>query len=58
MPNGGPYPAAAFPNPAHNEQAYYNDMCRELGVTQAVDIVPETGMYNGMPQQPYSMMGT
>ena len=57
MAEGNLYPAT-FPGQTHADHAYYNTMCRELGVTQGVDLIHESTVYNGLPQQPYTMMGT
>ena len=57
VPNGDSY-HGAFPNQTRADHIYYDNMCRELGVTQGVDLIGPPSFYPRMAtSEPYTMMG-
>lgn len=59
---GNPGPAdelynGNFPNPTHADHIYYDNMCRELGVTEGVDLIHGSNFYPRAPPGSFPMMG-
>lgn len=49
---------ANFSNPTHADHLYYENMCRELGATQGVDLIHGSNFYPRPPHPgPFPMMG-
>ncbi|KAL5490129.1 hypothetical protein ACEPAI_4962 [Sanghuangporus weigelae] len=58
LPNGDAF-HGSFPSQSHADHLYYDNMCRELGVTQGVDLIqgPPAFYPRMAPSEPYPMMG-
>lgn len=57
LPNGDAF-HGTYQSQSHADHLYYDNMCRELGVTQGVDLIQGPAFYPRMaPPESYSLMG-